>query len=97
MAALANATHGLSLKPKERLRAFRLFMDMEGNVKPGGVLMSYQEIALALGGNSGRTTIFRWMLKYYPAIAEMMARAPMPMRSSSPRLSPTPMPTSWPW
>ena len=71
-AALANNTHGAPLKPKERREAFRLFVKGKGHKNPDGSLMSYRDIATALGGHVGHTTIYGWMEKDFPKVAQAM-------------------------
>jgi hypothetical protein len=73
MAALANQDHGLPLKPKERRVAFRRFIKGQGNVDlKTGALMSYRQIAAALGNSTRHTTISNWVALDFPNLAETM-------------------------
>ncbi|MCP5239686.1 MAG: ParB N-terminal domain-containing protein [Zoogloeaceae bacterium] len=71
-AALANTRHGKPLKPTERRNVFKNFVQGKGHKKSNGSLMSYREIAEALGGHVGHTTIYNWMKKDFPRISKAM-------------------------
>jgi len=73
MAATANTTHGLPLKPREKHRAFNAFMSSGGHIEPKTARwLSYREIAAALGGTSSHNTIANWMRRDFPNIARAM-------------------------
>jgi hypothetical protein len=77
LAAMANRAHGLPLKPGERQEQFRLFIRGNGHARSGkGNLMSYREIAKALGGSARHTSIVNWMRRDFPKIAEAMGKDP---------------------
>lgn len=67
--ALANLTHGVRLKPSERINAFKAYIKGKGHIKKDGKLKSYREIALDLHGLGGHTTIRNWMFKHFKKIA----------------------------
>jgi hypothetical protein len=72
MAAEANLSHGLPLSRKEVRQAFKVFVETRQNVKPDGRLMSYREIAVALGGAVKHNTVMAWMKEDYKRLAARM-------------------------
>lgn len=74
-AAKANLTHGEPLKPKAYREVFRAFIKAKRYVKPGGALMSYREMAAALGIGKGHTTIRNWLEKDFPRLFRRLGGA----------------------
>jgi hypothetical protein len=70
MAAEANLTHGLPLKPAEKMAAFRVFITARKHRRPDGSLLSLREISRAMGGAISHEGARKWLMKYYPKIAE---------------------------
>lgn len=68
--ATANTRHGKPLKSSEYRTAFKNFIKGGGHKRTDGKLMSYRDLATALGGQVGHTTIRNWMRKYFPRIAD---------------------------
>ncbi len=71
-AAITNLTHGKPLNAIERRAAFRKFIRGGGYRHSKDKWMSYRELAEALGGIAGHTTIRNWMEKDFPRIYEEM-------------------------
>ncbi len=71
-AAKANLGHGKPLNATERRTAFRKFIRGGGYRLPKNKWMSYRELAEALGGIGGHTTIRSWMAKDFPRIYQAM-------------------------
>lgn len=71
-AAKANLAHGKPLNATERRRAFRKFIKGGGYRLPKNKWMSYRELARALGGIGGHTTIRSWMAQDFPRIYQDM-------------------------
>lgn len=71
-AAKANLSHGKPLNAKERRTAFRKFIKGGGYRLPKKKWMSYRELAEAMGGIGGHTTIRSWMAKDFPGIYKAM-------------------------
>lgn len=87
--AVTNLTHGVRLKPSERVKAFKAFIKGKGHVKDGGKFKSYREIALDLHGMGGHTTIRNWMIKHFPRIARQIGgENPGNSRAEAPRIDP---------
>ena len=79
MAALANTTHGLPLKSKDKRRVFRAFIRGHGHYDPKTkTLMSYRELEKALGGIAPHTTLRNWMQKDFPDTFRRMGGAEKP-------------------
>jgi hypothetical protein len=82
-AAEANTTHGLRLKPAEKLEVFRRYVQTKQHLESyltGGQkqrlrwrLKSYRDIARDLHGIVGKSTVQRWMERNFPKIAKQMA------------------------
>jgi hypothetical protein len=70
LAAQANLTHGLPLKPRDRRQVFRVFMGA-GRYRrdKGRGLKSLREIARELGGGTPHTTVRNWMRTDFPRVA----------------------------
>ncbi|MEW9902673.1 ParB N-terminal domain-containing protein [Pseudomonas putida] len=66
MAAKANLTHGLQLKPSEMREVFRVYVRTGRHRKSRGRLKSYRDIGLELG--RPHTTIRNWMEKDFRKI-----------------------------
>src|SRR5579871_844875 len=71
-AALANLANGKPLNATERRKAFRKFIRGGGYRLSKDKWMSYREVAMALGGIAGHTTIRSWMAKDFPRIYQAM-------------------------
>jgi hypothetical protein len=69
MAAQANVTHGLPLKPKEVRNVFRAYIRARKHLKGRGKTKSYRDIAEELGTGTSFNTVNRWMKKDFPDIA----------------------------
>lgn len=77
LSAASNLTHGRPASGADKRRAFKAFIMARRHIKPGtaGKLLTYAEIALALHGACGGTgTMFNWMKKDFPKIAQKMSR-----------------------
>ncbi|NGM19928.1 ParB N-terminal domain-containing protein [Roseomonas stagni] len=78
LAAEANLRHGERLKPREVRTAFRAFIAARRHLKSrkrrdeAHALLSYREIAQALGGSVAHTTVRKWMVVDFPDIARRM-------------------------
>jgi hypothetical protein len=73
LAAAANLSHGLPLKPREVRTAFRAFIKARQHIRQTGRLLSYRDIAEAMGGLVVHTTLRNWMKADFPRIAQKMA------------------------
>lgn len=71
-AANANRLHGVPLKPKEERGVFRAFIGAGRHRRGRAGLRTYEDIAAELG--KGKSTIYRWMLQDFPALAKKMAK-----------------------
>jgi hypothetical protein len=71
LAARANLTHGLPLKPRELRKVFRSYVRARQH-RDGDRIKSYREIAEETGGNCGHTTVRNWMFSDFPKIAREM-------------------------
>ncbi len=71
LAAEANLTHGLQLRPSELKEAFKRYVKAGKHRKRSG-FKSYREIAAELGGLKAHTTISNWMYREFPGIAAAM-------------------------
>lgn len=86
-AALANLTHGLTLKKSEIRAAFRQFIKGAGHRDAKGRLTSYRDIALAMHGAVSYNTIRNWMEKDFPKIYRQMGEEKQGnLRAEMPRL-----------
>ncbi len=74
LAAKANLAHGLPLKAREHRNVFRAFI-RAGMHRKRKCFLSYRDIAGALGGVRSHGTLWNWMKKDFPGIAEQMAPA----------------------
>lgn len=72
LAAEANLTHGLPLKPADLQEAFKRFVKARRHRTARGRFKTYRDIAAELGGLKAHTTIRNWMLKYFPSIYRAM-------------------------
>jgi hypothetical protein len=72
LAAQANLTHGVPLKPKEYREVLRAYV-RAGRVRtPKGRLKSYRDIAAEMGGATHFTTVRRWIVEDFPKLAREM-------------------------
>jgi hypothetical protein len=71
-AAKANTTHGLALKPPEKLQVFKAYVQT-GQHRAGRKFRTYREIAADLNGIADKSTIQRWMRSNFPGVADRMA------------------------
>lgn len=71
-ASLTNLTHGKPLSRTEKREAFKMFIKGWGYRITSKKWMSYREIAVALGGIAGHTTIRGWMQKDFPSVYRAM-------------------------
>lgn len=78
LAAHANLTHGLPLKPREVRTAFRAFIRARRHLLPVNrkgdrqCIHSYRDIARVFGGFVTHHTIRNWMIRDFPKIASRM-------------------------
>lgn len=73
MAAQANVSHGLPLKPKEVRNVFRAYIRARKHIKGRGKVKTYRLIAEELGTGTSFNTVHRWMVKDFPDIAKRMS------------------------
>ncbi len=73
-AAVANTTHGLPLKHRERREVFRTYVITGRNKEGPRRYKSYRDIATDLNGIVGKSTLQRWMEQEFPEIAARMGR-----------------------
>ena len=71
MAAKANLTHGVQLKPNEYRNVFNAYVTAQQHLKGRAGLKSYREIGVEIG--RAYTTIRNWMLLDFPEIAAKMS------------------------
>ncbi|MCZ8311969.1 MAG: hypothetical protein O9320_14050 [Magnetospirillum sp.] len=71
-AATANLKHGLPMKPRERRKVFALYMRQQRYRNAMGQPKSTRKIAEELGGIAAHTTIWTWIKRGYPRVAEQM-------------------------
>jgi hypothetical protein len=78
LAAHANITHGLPLKPREVRTAFKAFIRARRHLGPvnrkgtARSIYSYRDIAREMGGLVSHHTIRNWMIRDFPKIASCM-------------------------
>jgi hypothetical protein len=73
LAANGNTEHASPLKAKEYRRIFQAFVGAQKHHRVDGSLKSYREIAAAIGGARGYTTIRNWMRQDFPSVFQAMA------------------------
>ena len=71
MAAKANLTHGVQLRPNEYRNVFKAYVTARQHLKGRGRLKSYREIGVEIG--RAYTTIRNWMIEDFPKIAAQMS------------------------
>ncbi len=68
LAAEANTKHGLPLKPREYRKVLGAFIGA-GKHRKGRRLLSYRDMAKAIGGVVSYTTVRNWVMKDFPRVA----------------------------
>lgn len=71
LAAKENMAHGLPLKNRDLVEAFKSYVGARQHVHPDGRLKSYREIGQEFG--KPHTTIRNWMQKHFPRVFQQMA------------------------
>ncbi len=71
-AATANLRHGLPMKPRERKRVFKLYMEQGRWRARAGQVKPTRKIAEDLGGLAAHTTIWMWIKREHPRVAALM-------------------------
>ncbi|WP_024352255.1 ParB N-terminal domain-containing protein [Aurantimonas coralicida] len=74
MAAQANLTHGVPLKPTEMRQVFRAYVKAGNHRTPKRRYKSYRDISSDIGKPVG--TIYNWMRKDFPQVAGKMSGGP---------------------
>ena len=72
MAAQANLTHGVPLKPKELRNVFKVYVTAKKYLDEKGRLKSYRQIAQELGGKVDHCTVRNWMKTDFRRLFDMM-------------------------
>jgi hypothetical protein len=75
LAASANLTHGLPLAKAEIRTALKALIKARKHIPKPGMLLSYRDLAVLLGGVVQHTTVRNWMVKDHPKIASQMGQA----------------------
>ncbi|MCZ8261269.1 MAG: ParB/RepB/Spo0J family partition protein [Beijerinckiaceae bacterium] len=71
LAAEANTKHGLPLKPREYRKVLGALI-RAGKHRKGRRLLSYRDMAKAIGGVVSYTTVRNWVMKDFPRVAAEM-------------------------
>jgi hypothetical protein len=74
LAAEANTKHGLPLKPREYRKVLGAFI-RAGKHRKGRRLLSYRDMAKAIGGVVSYTTVRNWAMKDFPRVAAELTAA----------------------